>query len=79
LSISVNCGEGAVVSSLLAGYSEVTLLPDDTRERLDRTAVLIAVRQLVRWRQRWGTQAFENRWFGKIAARTRELVAAYRA
>jgi hypothetical protein len=33
------------------------------------------VRQLVRWRQRWGTQAFENRWFGKIAARTRELVA----
>jgi Ser/Thr protein kinase RdoA (MazF antagonist) len=68
-------GVPELFEDLLRGYREVTTVSDVTLGRIDRTAVLIGVRQLARWMHRFGPRATEHQWFRKIRMRTTALFA----
>jgi Ser/Thr protein kinase RdoA (MazF antagonist) len=68
-------GVPELFDDLVRGYREVAAVSDATLARIDRTAVLIGVRQLARWMQRFGPRATRHQWFGKIRTRTSALLA----
>ena len=68
-------GVPELFGDLVRGYAEVRKVSHATLARIDRTAVIIGVRQLARWMHRFGPRATEHQWFGKIRMRTAALLA----
>lgn len=71
--------EFRLLPDLLRGYEEVVPIAEDINEWIEKTAILIAARQLARWHSRFGMAATRNTFFSKYRGRAVQLIDSFRA